>query len=144
MLIRVIFLTSTAMDCLSCNKVTLLWSITNCHSSFFSTAPVGSKQSAYLSCCFWRQRRICVARREYDKGTLYMSVKTVSSLFSVPICVTTLRPISQVSMFTPLFLFLQKRGSLLQSVRLLCLFRWRQTAITRLTNRWTLLVQHKL
>ena len=144
MLIREFCSHSTAVDCLSCNKVTLLWFITTCHSSLFSTGPVGSKQSAYLSRYLWSQRRICIERREYNKGTEYMSVQTVSSPFSVPICVTTLHPFSQLSVSTQSFLFSQKRGSLIKSVRLLRLFPWRQLAIPRLTNRWTLSVQQKI
>jgi len=88
---------------LSYSKVILLWSITTCPSSLFRTGPVWSKQSAYLSCCLWRQRRICVEWREYNKGIEYVSVQTVSSMFLVPICVTILHPTSQLTIFTQFF-----------------------------------------
>ena len=109
MLIRVWFLpTYTAMDCLSRNKVALICSIRTCHSPLFRTGPMGSKHPASLSCCLWRQRRICVEWREYNKGIEYVSVQTVSSMFLVPISATIFRPISQLSIFKQIFLLFTK------------------------------------
>ena len=52
------------------------------------------------------------------RGTGYMSVPTVCLLFSVAICVTTLRPISPLYIFTQFFLFLQRRRNLIYQFRL--------------------------